>query len=53
MDRTVCQRQLWQWAQAIQTWEGEGGRAPDQLTRNQSIALRDDAQADRVRVVLG
>jgi hypothetical protein len=53
MDRMVGQRQLRQRAQAIQTWEGEGGSVPDQLTRNQSIALRDDAQADRVRVVLG
>jgi hypothetical protein len=41
MDRTGRQRQSRQWTQAIQTWEGEGGRAA--RPADEGISLRDDA----------
>jgi hypothetical protein len=52
-DRMERERESRQWAQAIQAWEGEGGRVPDRPTGDQGIALGDDAQAHRVRAVLG
>jgi hypothetical protein len=52
-DRMERQRRSRQWAQAIQTWEGEGGKVPDRPTRGQGISVRDDAPAHRVKAVLG
>ena len=51
--RMARQRRSRQWSQAIQTWEGEGGRVPDRPTRGQSILVRDDAPAHGVKVVPG
>jgi len=50
-DRMERQRRSRQGAQAIQTWEGEGGRVPDRPTRGQGTSVRDDAPAHRVKVV--
>jgi hypothetical protein len=53
MDRMERRRQSWQCAQAIQAWEGEGGRVPDRPTGDRGLSLRDAAQGRRVRALLG
>ena len=44
-DRMECQRRSRQLAQAIQTWEAEGGRVRERPNREQGASLRDDALA--------